>query len=214
MCLTDPVKTSILAAVTGVAMAFSSVAGAQGQSWEITGGTYTFLGCGTAAGGNIQCGLRFVQTVAGEGGTFQLEAKNVQAFSQIGQLSRATRVNVAGQGFMGPDTAPSTQGQPIDTLFELGGLPMGTKSIRALIIEGHKLDRVPVSGVSLAGNDPVVRGGAPSEMTPPRRGSSPAAPMTGMPERLNVPGGFSVQYSDCRFIQGALTCTATFTLPR
>jgi len=206
MCLTDPVKTSILAAVTGVAMAFSSVAGAQGQSWEVTGGTYTFRGCGTSAQG-VQCGLTFVQTVAGEGGTFQLELKNVQAFSEIGQLSRATGVNVAGQGTDGPNTAPSMQGQPIDILFDLGGLPTGTKSIRALIIEGHKLDRVPVSSA------PIASGGVPGGMTPPRRGGAPTAPMMGMPGGLNLPN-FNVQYSDCKFTQGTLTCTATFTLPR
>jgi len=213
MCLTDPVKTSILAAVAGVAMAFSSVAGAQGQTWEVTGGTYTFRGCGTSAQG-VQCGLTFVQTVADEGGTFQLELKNVQAFSEIGQLSRATGVNVAGQGFTGPNTAPSTQGEPIDILFDLGGLPTGTKSIRALIIEGHKLDRVPVSGAPIASSGAVTSGRVPNGMTLPRRGGTLAAPMMGMPEGLNLPGGFGVQFSDCKFTRGALTCTATFTLPR
>jgi len=202
-------KTSILAAVAGVAMASSSVAGAQGQSWEIPGGTYTFRGCGTVAGGSVQCGLTFVQTVAGEGGTFQLETRNVQAFSQIGQLSRATRVNVAGQGFTGPDTAPSMQGQPIDILFELGGLPTGTKSIRALIIEGHKLDNVPVSG-----SVPAASGGATGEMTSPRPGMKQGSPPMGMPGGMNVPGGFNVQFSDCKVTQGTLTCTATFTLQR
>jgi len=37
--------------------------------------------------------------------------------------------------------------------------------------------------------------------------------MMGTPGGLNVPD-FSVQYSDCKFTQGTLTCTATFTLPR
>jgi len=204
-------KTFLLAAAAGAAMAFSSVASAQGQTWEIPGGTYTFLGCGTVAE-RVQCGLTFVQTVDGEGGGFQLEARNVQAFSANGQLSRATRVNVAGQGFAGPNSAPSTQGQPIDTLFELGGLPIDTTSIRALIIEGHKLDNVPVSG-----SVPVPSGSAPGRMTFPRQGATRTAPvtgMTGMPGGLNVPGGFDVQFSDCKLIQGALTCTATFTLPR
>jgi len=205
-------KISLLAAVVGVAMASSSVAGAQGQSWEVTGGTYTFRGCGTVAQG-VQCGLTFVQTVAGEGGTFQLELKNVQAFSEIGQLSRATGVNVAGQGTDGPNTAPSTQGRPIDILFDLGGLPTNTKSIRALIIEGYKLDHVPVSGAPIASSGAVTSGRVANGMTPPRRGGTPAAPMMGMPGGLNVPN-FSVQYSDCKFTQGALTCTATFTLPR
>jgi hypothetical protein len=187
-------KTYTLAGAVMTVMAFASMAGAQGQTWEISGGTYTFGGCSTAAAG-IQCRLTFLQTDPGEG-TFQLDPKDVQATSDTGRLFRATRVNVAGQGFTGPNAAPSTQGTPIDILFELGGLPAGTKSIRTLIIEGHKLDNVIVG-----------RGGASGAMTPPRQGEAPG------PQNIGIPGGFNVQYTDCRFTPQGLTCTATFTLP-
>lgn len=190
-------KTYTLAGAAMAAMVFASVAGAQGQTWKIQGGAYTFGGC-SAAQAVVQCRLTFLQTDPGEG-TFQLDLKDVQAFSDTGRLSRATRVNVAGQGFTGPNAAPSTQGTSIDILFELGGLPAGTKSIRALIIEGHRLDNVQV-GIS----------GTPSAMTPSRPGQAPGPQNIGTPGGL---GGFTVQYSDCKFTPQGLTCTATFTLP-
>lgn len=167
----------LMAAVAAV----SSVAGA--QTWQGQNGTYKFDGC-EKDGQSIFCGFTYTLTRS-ETSSLRWDGDDVTYYMSNGTSGKSKRVSLAGSDWTGYwALGTAIKGVPVAVWFDMG-LPSNTASIRALVLDGYRLDNVPVKG-----NTP-----APAATTAPANTNAYNAVMTNCKPGAN----------------GTLTCTATLT---
>jgi len=128
-------------------MGVGGMVAAQAQTWQGRIGNYTLQGC-YAIKTDVQCDLTITSALTGQDGSiFEMSTADIQVYSPTGARSTATRVNVMGGTFGPYISVPVVNGIPIKIAFQLSA-PVGTRSIRVIIIDGHRIDNVIVAQAS------------------------------------------------------------------
>lgn len=187
--------TSIRTAAALTALAISTTAGAQAQTFTDKTGMLRFLGCYSQDDG-LYCDTTYTLT---KGDSMEISANRNELiyYTGDGSTGSAELVSLAGSSYNYSGSTTVVNGVPVKAIYYIK-LPSGTKSLPAIVFDGHRINNVVISKTGAPDMTVATPAPAPRPVIP---APTPNAGVT----------GFNVQLSNCKVSANIYTCTATLT---